>query len=248
MDEWFEDESFWIELYPILFSDERFDLADEQVEKALKLVGFQGGTVLDLCCGPGRHAIALAKRGLEVTAVDRTKFLLNKAKESASNPGLQIEFVLEDMRNFVRPGAFDLVLNMFTSFGYFDDKEEDLKVLRNIYESLKPGGAFLIDILGKEILARNLQPTTSSQESDGALFIQRHEIFDGWGRIRNEWILIKGEKAKSFKFHHTLYSGQELKSLIEKAGFEEIKLFGDLDGNEYGPEASRLIVVARKAV
>ncbi|MCI0487734.1 MAG: class I SAM-dependent methyltransferase [Blastocatellia bacterium] len=247
MDEWYEDESFWIELYPILFSDERFDLAEEQVEKVLKLAGFEGGAVLDLCCGPGRHTIAIAKRGIKVTAVDRTEFFLNKAKESASNLGLQVEFVLEDMRNFIRPGVFDLVLNMFTSFGYFDDKEDDFKVLRNIHESLKPGGTFLIDMMGKEILASVFQPTVSSQREDGSLIVERREIFDNWSRIRNEWILIRDGKAKSFKFHHTLYSGQELKSLIERAGFGETELFGDLYGNEYGPDATRLIVVAHKA-
>ena len=247
MGEWFEDESFWEELYPIMFSDEKFDLAEEQVGKILKLTGLQQGAVLDLCCGPGRHSIALAKRGLEVTAVDRTEFLLNKARELASSFGLQVEFVLEDMRNFVRPDAFALVVNIFTSFGYFDDKEDDLRVLQNIYTSLKRGGVFLIEIMGKEVLARIFQPTVSSKGPDGSLLIQRGEVFDGWGSIRNEWILIKDEKAKSFKFRHTVYSGQELKSLIEKAGFEQVNIFGDLDGNEYGPDASRLIIVAHKA-
>ena len=73
-----------------------------------------------------------------------------------------------------------------------------------------------------------------------------HEIFDDWTRIRNEWILIKGNRAKRFKFHHTLYSGQELKNLMLGAGFAEVKLFGDFDGHPYGPDAPRLVAVARK--
>jgi SAM-dependent methyltransferase len=246
MAEWFENESFWIEMYPFMFSDERFHVAEEQVEKALALVGFRQGPVLDLCCGPGRHSLVLAKRGIQVTAVDRTEFLLNKAKETAAKLNLQIEFILEDMRHFFRPAAFNLVLNMFTSFGYFDNKEDDLKVLRNAYESLKPGGTLLIDILGKEPLARKLQPITASQGADGSLLIERHEIFDDWTRIRNEWTLVTGETAKSFKFHHTIYSGQEMKSLLQRAGFEEVKLFGDLAGSEYGLDAGRLIAVGRR--
>ncbi|HXG65555.1 MAG TPA: class I SAM-dependent methyltransferase [Blastocatellia bacterium] len=248
MAEWFEDESFWSELYPHMFSDERMEIAGEQVEKALALAGFQGGAVLDLCCGPGRHSVELARRGIQVTAVDRTEYLLNKAKERAAASGLTIEFIQEDMRRFVRPGAFALALNLFTSFGYFDKKGEDLQTLRNIYESLQPGGALLMDIMGKEIVARGMQLTASSPGPDGSLLVERHEIFDGWSRMRNEWILIKGEKARSFKFHHTLYSGQELKILFESAGFAEVSLFGDLAGSEYGWEASRLIVVGRKSI
>jgi ubiquinone/menaquinone biosynthesis C-methylase UbiE len=81
MGAWFEDESFWSEMYPFMFPEERFRLAEEQIEKALALVGYKEGTVLDLCCGPGRHSLALAKRGIQVTAVDRSEFLLHKAKE-----------------------------------------------------------------------------------------------------------------------------------------------------------------------
>ena len=204
------------------------------------------GAVLALCCGPGRHSIVLAKRGLTVTSVDRTPFLLEKAKQRAKTENVNVEWILSDMRNFIRPNAYELALNMFTSFGYFDRKEDDILVLDNIYNSLKPGGLFLIDVVGKEWLAKVFQPTTSQQLSDGTILVQRHEIFDDWSRIRNEWILIQDGKAKSFQFHHTIYSGQELKDRLIRVGFQSVKLFGDLDGNEYGPEAKRLIAVASK--
>lgn len=243
---WFEDESFWIETYPVIFSEERFRIAPEQIEKVIALTGIESGTVLDLCCGPGRHSIELAKRGFAVTAVDRTLFLLNKAKASAARANLNIEFIESDMREFVRPGTFNLILNMFTSFGYFDNKGEDLNVLSNMYESLQPGGVLLLDVMGKEVMARRIQPITVMEGTD-AMIIERHEIFDDWSRLRNEWIVIKGESVKSVKFHHTVYSGQELRSLLEQAGFEDVKLFGDLDGNEYGFDAARLITVGRKS-
>ncbi len=152
------------------------------------------------------------------------------------------------MRQFVRKGAFSLVLNLFTSFGYFDDKEDDLKVLRNAHESLYPGGAILIDMMGKEPLARKYQATTSMQGADGTLLIERHEISEDWTRGRNEWILVKGETAKTFRFQVRIYSGQEIKDLLHKAGFERVKVYGDLDGNEYGIDAQRLIAVGRRAL
>jgi len=247
MTEWFEDESLWAALYPYMFSERRFEIADEQVQKALALTGSQAGVVLDLCCGPGRHAIALSKRGFRVIGVDRSLFLLGKAREKARAARVETEFICEDMRRFLRPRAFDLILNMFTSFGYFEDKKDDLKVLVNIHENLKPGGACLIDVIGKEWLAKVFQPTASSTEADGTIVIQRHEVLDDWTRLKNEWIMIKDGQARTLQFHHTVYSGQELKDRMLAAGFSDVKLYGDLDGNSYGRNASRLIAVGRKS-
>jgi len=244
---WFEDEDFWAATYPIIFPEERFVVAEEQVEKILKLVGFRPEAVLDLACGPGRHAVALARRGIKVTAIDLTEFLLCKARERATQAGVEVEFVREDMRRFVRPGAFDLALSMFSSFGYFGDKREDLVVLQNLRESLKPGGACLIDVPGKEMLGRQAQSARVIKEPDGTLFVEWSEILDDWTRVRTEWILIKDGQARAFRFELMIYSGQELKELLRQAEFAEVTLFGDLDGNRYGPRAERLIALGRMA-
>ena len=246
MSEWFDDESFWIEMYPYMFSDKQLEIARAQVDKIISLVGCRGGSILDLCCGPGRHSLVFAEKNFSVTGVDKIGFLLDKAKKRAEEESLQIEWIQEDMRDFVRPDEFDLVISMFTSFGYFHNKDDDFQVLNNIFRSLKPGGSCLIDVLGKERLARIFLPTTSEKLPGGSILVERREIFDGWSRIRNEWIMIKDGTAKSFNFHHTIYSGQELKDRLKRVGFGKIRLFGNLDGKEYGSDAERLIVVAEK--
>ena len=246
--EWFDDNAYWRELYPSMFTEERFAAAPEQIEKVLALAEPIGKAALDLCCGPGRCSIALARAGFRVTGVDKTKFLLDKARAKARAAKVKIEWVHADMRDFVRPEAYDFALSMWTSFGYFDDKREDIQVLENILTSLKPGGVVLLEMMGKERLARMLQPTTSDVLPDGSQLIQRHEIFDDWTRIRNEWILIRKGKARSFKFHHTIYSGQELRDRMERVGFVHVRLFGNLDGDAYGQNASRLVAVGRKAI
>jgi SAM-dependent methyltransferase len=244
--EWFDNNAFWQELYPFMFPKQRFIDAPIEMKKVLSLAKPNGKAALDLCCGPGRCSLALAQAGFKVTGVDRTKFLLNKAQAKARKAEVKIEWIQMDMRDFVRPKAFSLVLSMFTSFGYFDNKREDLEVLENILTNLKPGGVFVIDVTGKETLAKAFQPTRSDILPDGTEFIQKSEIFDNWTRVRNEWILIRKGRAKSFKFHHTIYSGQELRDRMEQTGFTDVKLFGDLDGDKYGPNAQRLIVVAYK--
>lgn len=246
MAEWFEDESFWADLYPVMFNQARLDAAAEQVDQILALAGVRSGDVLDLCCGPGRHSVELAARGFRVTGVDRTRFLLDKARERGREADVEVEWVGHDMREFVRQGSFDLVLSMFTSFGYFDDKDEDVRVLRNIHASLRDGGVFLIDVLGKEYLARVFMPTTSQVGDDGSVMVERHEVFDDWSRVRNQWTLIKQGRARTWSFHHTIYSAQELRDRILGVGFGDVTVYGALDGRPYDTQALRLVAVATK--
>jgi SAM-dependent methyltransferase len=244
--EWFDDDSFWKDLYPFLFTRERLAAGDDHVEHALALARPRGRKALDLACGPGRCAIALARRGFTVTGVDRTKLLLDRARARARRAGVPVEWVRADMRDFVREETFDLALSMFSSFGYFDDKDEDLAVLRNVLVSLKPGGVFLMELVGKESLAGVFQPTTMETLPDGSRLVQSHEIIDDWTRIRNEWVLIRKGHTRTFRFHHTIYSGQELKDRLIAAGFGEARLYGSLEGDRYGRESDRLVAVARR--
>ena len=243
--EWFDNDRFWRELYGWMFFEDRFRLAEEQLEKLLRLTEVDAKTALDLCCGPGRFSIPLAKKGISVTGVDRTKYLLDEARRRAKAAGARVEWIRRDMRDFVRPGAFDLAICMYTSFGYFEDKREDVIVLENLFASLRPGGVCLIDVMGKERLARVFQETVSATSPDGTTLVQKHEIVDDWTRIRNEWLLIRQDKVSRFQFQHTVYSGQELRDRMENVGFE-VTLYGNLDGLDYGPSAERLVAVGRK--
>jgi SAM-dependent methyltransferase len=190
----------------------------------------------------------MAKKGCTVTAVDKTPFLLKKGMQKAAEEGVEAEWVEEDMRYFVRPETYDLVLNMLTSLGYFDDKQEDILVLENIYRNLKPGGMCAFDMMGKEVLARNFHPTVSDKLSNGNILIQRLEVFDEWSRLHNERILVRPNgQATSFTFNQTIYSGQEIKERLFQVGFKKVKLYGNVHGDEYGPDAKRLVVLAWKS-
>jgi SAM-dependent methyltransferase len=242
--EWFENESFWEDFYQVLFPDELFEQAQEEMEKILDLIDHPVQSVLDLCCGPGRFAGLLAREGYQVTGVDRTPFLLEIAKREYGDCG-NIEWILCDMREFVRQESYDLVLNLYTSFGYFQDPAEDLLVLKNIALSLRPGGSFVIEVMGKEVLARDFEQMTASKTEDG-LFVQAHEILDNWSRIRTEWTLIRGGYIRTFTFEHSLYAASDLIRLCEMAGFSDIRVFGDFNGNPYDHGASLLIITGKK--
>lgn len=245
--EWFENEDFWRDFYPYMFSPDRFSAAKEEVGRIVTLTQCCGGNLLDLCCGPGRHAVEFARCGFRVTGVDQSPFLLERAREHASKAGTSIEWIMEDMRSFLRPATFDLACNLFTSFGYFKDEQDDLRVLRNLHQSLNERGVLVIEVLGKERLARTWQNTVSEELGDGSLIVQRPKLRDDCCRVYTEWTLMKDGRARSFSFEHAIYSGRELKDRLLNCGFEKVELFGDLQGTAYDLEAKRLIAVARKS-
>jgi SAM-dependent methyltransferase len=244
--DWYEQDSFWESFSPYMFSQERMDATQEEVDHLIERAEMQPGmAVLDLPCGIGRHSCELASRGFQVAAVDRTQAYLRKARQFAAEGGLQIEFVEEDMRSFRRVEAFDVILNLFTSFGYFEDQDDDRLVLQNFYQSLKPGGVLVMEMMGKEILAR-IYRHDSWEEKDGVLYLEQRHISDGWGWIENRWIMIEDGERREFTLGHRLYSAVELCTLIQQAGFSQTSVFGSLEGIPYNQDARRLVVVARK--
>ena len=164
--QWYEKEEFWKE-YPVQKK------SSEEIENIIELLDLDPGMdVLDLCCGYGRHSIELAEREFDVIGVDLTEHYLEYAKERTDEKNIDIDFVHDDMSEFKGDEVFDAVLNIFTSFGYFQDQSENIKELKNVYESLRPGGKFVLDVMGKEIIARIFK------EKD-------------WHEIENQFVLIE---------------------------------------------------------
>ncbi|TVQ40832.1 MAG: class I SAM-dependent methyltransferase [Wenzhouxiangella sp.] len=227
-----------------MFSEDSFREAAEQLPGLLELVGIEPGRVLDLGCGPGRHALPLAATGYPVTAVDTSQTLLEHLEQARGE--LPIESVQADMREFVRPEAFDLVLVMWTSFGYFEDEADHRRVLANIHQSLRPGGRLVLDLVGLEYLCRNLEPAHVTEYEDGRLLLERPNLVDDMTRLDNEWLLIDGDHVLRQHFSHRVWSAGEIRTLLAESGFEVMGLYGNHDGAGYDLESERLIVVAGK--
>ena len=193
---WHSDDDFWKTYAPIMFNEQRWAGTPAEVDSLLKLLApAPRGAILDLCCGPGRHSLELARRGYAVVGVDRTAAYIAEAKQRAKTDHLSIEFVKQDMRRFCRPGAFDAAINMFTAFGYFKNQQDDRRVLLNLHQSLKPGGTLLLEMMGKEILCRNFRERDWREEK-GVMLLEERKLSQGWGWIDSRWILIKGTKRK----------------------------------------------------
>ena len=243
---WHEEDSFWETVGPVLFTERRWEDAPREVDAMVTLLGLSPGpSVLDLCCGVGRHSLEFARRGFQVTGVDRTATYLYEARRRAAEEDLQVEFLQEDMRTFVRPESFDAVINYFTSFGYFESEENDRRVLANAHRSLTASGVLLMEMMGKEILARVFSER-GWREEDGMLILEDRKLTPDWSTIHNRWIILEGEDRREVTLTIRLYSAAELSTLLKEAGFGKVDVYGDFSGAPYDMEAKRLVVVAHK--
>ena len=201
-------------------------------------------TVLDMAAGYGRHAEILSKKGFDVTAVDLSEMLLNIAINNAEKENLNIEFVHSDIRKFNPDKKFDLIINLFTSIGYFDEDEENFKVLNKAYNLLAENGYFILDYMNKNFVRNTLVPLSVDKTDDGTIIQNRYIKGD---RIIKEIIIEREGKQNKYYESVRMFSYDELISIMQKIGFRVLKTFGDFLGNPFELETSpRIIVISHK--
>ncbi len=243
---WYDQDEFWELFEPFLFNKERLSNSKAEVKNLIKLLKIQPkDKILDLCCGIGRHCLELAKYGFEVVGIDRTTEFLKRAKRKAEQKKLDVEFVISDMREYCHPDRFDVIINMFGSFGYFENDDDNRKVVRHMHTSLCPDGRLLIETMGKEVLAREFREKDWSEEGE-MLFLFERQLSQNWSHINNRWIVIKDRQRIEHSVCLRSYSAVELSSLFFECGFSRVEIFGDLEGNPYDQNAKRLVIIGYK--
>ncbi|HAK47196.1 MAG TPA: methyltransferase type 11 [Spirochaeta sp.] len=248
---WFKNPEFWQLYKPLMYDPDRMEDTPLEAEQILKLAGVKPSSdILDLCCGEGRHGIEFVKKGHRVTGVDITEPYLEQGRAKAVAAGADVNFVKQDVRSFVHEDSYDFAMNYFTSFGYFDDEEDDLRFCENACKSLRQGGSFLIDTIGKETAALHFKETEWFQR-DGYLIMLEYKIPDGWTHIENRWLFLSDKHDKQAVlyetvFRHRLYSAVEMAELLTDAGFSEVRFYGALDGRPYDHKAERMLALAVK--
>ena len=225
-----------------MFNADTFARGEEEIRQLLALLGTPAGHVLDLGAGPGRHSLPLARSGYTVTALDTSAHLLEQLRESTAD--LPIEIVQADMREFVREQAYELVLVMWTSFGYFENEADHARVLDNIHASLKPDGRLVLDLVGLETLCRTMEPVHLTDYDNERMLVERPTLTDDMTRLDNEWLLIDGDTVHRTHFSHRVWSAGEIRGLLERHGFDVLAIHGDHEGADYDLEAERMIVIA----
>jgi SAM-dependent methyltransferase len=200
--------------------------------------------ILDLACGYGRHANRLAARGHKVTGLDIESGFLELARRQAVEMGVTVDFRQGDMRTYEFDRTFDIVLLLFTAFGYFSDNE-DLVVLQNIYKALRPGGRFLMDIPNREAFIAQLLPAQVDEVGQD-LMINRGSYNGDTRRWYNRRVVIRNGVRKDKPFYVRLYDEEEIRSLLEQAGLDVYRILSSWNGEPITPDSHRMILIAQK--
>ncbi len=239
--EWFAswfDSPFYRELYAHRSGEEARAFILRLIEK-LQLP-FRA-RVLDVCCGNGRHSAVFSENLFHVVGIDLSEKSLEEAK-ARNLPNARLHYA--DARYFELHERFDCVLNLFTSFGYFETTEEHIEMLQRIYEHLNENGVFVFDFFNaNKVRAQGEEDRKVTK--DGAEFHIVKEIKDN--RIIKH-IRIQKETARlDFQESVALYSPEEIEQMFEAIGFKNIQKYGDYDLGNFDSETSdRLIIICSK--
>ncbi|MBK7497627.1 MAG: class I SAM-dependent methyltransferase [Ignavibacteriales bacterium] len=242
--EWFKD-WFNTQEYLNVYQHRNESDAEDHIKLILGNVKIPSGAkILDMACGAGRHAIILARKNFHLTAVDLSENLISIAEQSAQNENLKINFVHSDIRKYETNDKFDLIINLFTSFGYFESDEENYAVLQKAYHLLVENGFFVLDFFNSEFLRQNL--VEFSEENLGGAEIHQYRKIKN-NRVTKKIVITKNGNLSTYEESVRMFSKDEIVNAIQNIGFDIYKTFGDFLGSEFDKLSSpRLIMICKK--
>jgi len=237
---WFES---WFDspYYHILYKNRDLKEAEDFITTISNKLFLKKDNLLDVCCGKGRHAYTFNKLGFEVDAFDLSPQSIAQAEEFENNT---LRFFVHDMRKPFKENHYQYVVNMFTSFGYFENENDNKNALKSIIANLKPGGYFLMDYLNASYVKQNLVNQETKQLNGISFNINR--------KIENNCVIktIKFEdKGEKYLFEEkvNLIDANALTTWIEENKLTVLNTFGDYELTPFDTDNSkRLIIFAQK--
>ncbi|TNE53943.1 MAG: class I SAM-dependent methyltransferase [Bacteroidetes bacterium] len=237
---WFEE---WFDspYYHMLYSHRNEAEAEAFIDALTDYLDFPAGArVLDLACGKGRHSKALYERGLRVVGVDLSPCSIEAARKCETR---DLNFQVHDMREVIPGQRFQAIFNLFTSFGYFDDASDNLKMLKSIHEMLLPNGDLIIDFLNVPwVLANMLEEET---KKEGLIEFKIRRWYDGKHIFKQIEFDAEG-RSHCFRERVQGIGINDFEKLLEASGFDLIKYWGSYQLETYQEASKRLILHARK--
>jgi len=230
--EWF-GEWFDSPYYHILYKNRDTEEAKKFIDRIIEEFNFTAeNKILDIACGKGRHAIYLNERGFDVTGIDLSEANIEYASRFENS---RLQFQVHDMRKTFKKDAFCFVLNLFTSFGYFEEEKENQQAIAAMAENLKPGGQLLLDFLNPYVVVNNLV-SEEVKIIDGIEF-QLNRKFENGFILKT---ITFEDEEKKYHFVEKVKGIRKtmFETYFEKAGLKILNTFGDYDLQPYHPEKS----------
>ncbi|HCQ30054.1 MAG TPA: SAM-dependent methyltransferase [Flavobacteriales bacterium] len=241
--EWFA-QWFDTEYYHILYKHRDFDEAEKFIKNLVDFLSpAKDAYFLDMACGKGRHAVFLNKLGYKTDAFDLSP---NNIKEAKKFENDTLHFYVNDIRKPLKVNTYDYALNLFTSFGYFEDDKEDIKALKAIATALKDKGTLVLDFLNVDNLSIK-ENEKITQEIDGITFITSKKTEGSF--VVKDIEVIDGNRRFTYQERVKLINQDKFNHYFAQAGFKILHTFGNYNLDAFNPEKSeRIILVAQKNV
>lgn len=204
-----------------------------------------GACILDVGCGQGRHVVPLARAGYRVTGLDRSTYLLHKAQKAAKAISADVHLVRGDMRLLPWGQVFDGCINLLSTFGYFEDEEENEQALHQMARVLRPGGRLILDVSNRDYYLLRSWPYTW-RRCGQAVILEENSFDAETSRFKAKFTWLEGAQRESVTHSVRHYTAPELKGMLRRAGLAPEAVHGSFDGSPFGLDSQRLIVVARK--
>lgn len=234
--------------YLLVYPHRNEEEARLEVEFALRVCGLRPpASILDLCCGYGRHSGLLAAKGYTVTGCDLSPDLLRHFAQRIDGLPSKPQIVRGDARQLpFLHGSFGAVFSFFQSFGYFETPKEDARVVEQAAHVLRYGGKFLLDLMNPDFAIANLQPVSVSAAA-GMKMVQRRR----YDAVRNKivktiTVSIGDGPERSWKEEVRLYRREAIEDFLRRNHLVPIDWFGDFTGKIFSPDSPRMIALARK--
>lgn len=248
MDEtpWYK--TFFGEDYLRIYSFLTPERTEREVDGIVRLLDLPpGSAILDLCCGHGRHALALAKQGYRVTGQDLSEVFLQHAQAEAEVQGVQVRWLQSDMRMIPFENEFDAVINIFTAFGYLENEDEDQQVLQQVHKALKPRGLFLLETMHREFLLRNFAASEVSRHADGLIVLEERDfdLLTSHSHVQVTMLSPDGQR-REYAHSERIYTLTELARMLAMVGLHVKAYYGGLDGRQLRLTSPRLVVIGSK--
>ncbi len=229
-------------VHPLLTDDRTADEVDFLIAE-LDLPS--GARVLDVGCGFGRHSVALAVRGFEVTGIDPAEAMIEAAEARAAQFGASVEFQQAPGDRYMAPGQFAAAICLFTTLGQIDAYGVNENLIPQVYENLQPGGLLAVEVPQRGPTVASLKSTDKYGEGDRYTLVERH-YNPGEKTVTESFTKITPEYTRNYLLAYRLYSEPELRALLAGAGFHIQAAYGDYSGTPLAKDSSHMLFIASK--
>ncbi|MCA9424592.1 MAG: methyltransferase domain-containing protein [Candidatus Omnitrophica bacterium] len=246
--EWWR--TYFEENYLAFHKDRPFRDTQEELDLVQSVLGPAAGrSLLDACCGQGRHAIPLCRLGWRVTGVDQSELMLEMAQREAEGLGRDnggIEWVRADLRRPMADSRFDAAICLFTSFGYCPEDSENQKVLESIHRALKSGGAFILDVANRDFLIQHPYAIRNWWQRGEEYILEETKLSPVTSLATTRNVLVSTEGVRESEYRIRLYSLHEIVRMMVEIGFEITSAYGNFPAEPIQMTSPRLILVTTK--